>query len=60
MQLKTVGESLNAVKDIENIINKYSSLGGTLNEHASLGLHLAEAMRNYSTNPLKLQFPIQI
>lgn len=34
MQLKTVGESLNAIKDIENIINKYSSLGGTLNEHA--------------------------
>lgn len=53
MQLKTVGESLNAVKDIENIINKYSSLGGTLNEHASLGHHLAEAMRNYSTESVK-------
>ena len=53
MQLKTVGESLNAVKDIENIINKYSSLGGTLNEHASLGQHLAEAMRNYSTESVK-------
>lgn len=53
MQLKTVGESLNAIKDIENIINKYSSLGGTLNEHASLGHHLAEAMRNYSTESVK-------
>lgn len=53
MQLKTVGESLNAIKDIENIINKYSSLGGTLNEHASLGHRLAEAMRNYSTESVK-------
>lgn len=53
MQLKTVGESLNAVKDIENIINKYSSLSGTLNEHASLGYHLAEAMKNYSTESVK-------
>ena len=53
MQLKTVGESLNAVKDIENIVNKYSSLSGTLNEHASLGYHLAEAMKNYSTESVK-------
>ncbi len=54
MQLKTTGESFNALNAIKNITNSNSNLSGTLDTSASITNKLADASKKYSTEAIKM------
>ena len=52
MQLKTVGETLNAVNDIENVLSKMENFSG-MGKKAETLRELSEATASYSTEVVK-------
>ena len=54
MQLKTIGESANVTKVIEQVINANNHLGKGLNDNIVLGQKLANATSSYSVEAVKM------
>ena len=52
MQLKTVGETLNVVNDIENVLTKMENFSG-MGKKAETLRELSEATASYSTEAVK-------
>lgn len=54
MQLKTVGESVNVVNTINEVIKVNQHLGNGLFDNATLAHKLSEAIASYSTEAIKM------